>query len=78
MNIHKHLQIEIIWIPGHAEIEGNEHVKEEAKKAMKDFTLNQAHNYKSLKSTRARYIKAAMKKQWFIIWSENIKTMNSL
>jgi ribonuclease HI len=46
----KHLHIEIIWIPDHAEIEGNEHVDAEAKKVAQDPTLSQSHNYKPLKS----------------------------
>ena len=62
VNEHKHLQIEIVWIPGHAEIEGNEHADAEAKKAAKDPMLSQIHNYKPLKSARARYIKTAAKK----------------
>ena len=63
MNEHKHLKIEIVWIPSHAEIEGNEYTDAEAKKAVKDLTLSQAHNYKPLKSARARYIKTTTKKQ---------------
>ena len=45
---------------------------------MKNFILNQIYNYKSLKSIKIRYIKIIMKKQWFIIWNENIKTANIL
>ena len=74
VNEFKHLQIEVVWIPGHAEIEGNEHVDAEAKKAAKDPTLSQRHNYKPLKSARARYIKVAAKEQWHKVWNENIKT----
>jgi ribonuclease HI len=40
-NEHKHLQIEIIWVPGHAEIKGNEHAAAEAKRAAKDPTRSQ-------------------------------------
>jgi ribonuclease HI len=36
VNEYKYLQIEIVWIPGHADIEGNEYVDGEAKKATKD------------------------------------------
>ena len=63
MNEHKYLQIEIVRISGYAEIEGNELADAEAKKAAKDPTLSQAHNYKPLKSARARYIKTTAKKQ---------------
>ena len=70
--------IEIIWIPGHAEIEGNERVDIEAKRAATDPTLSRPHNYKPLKSSRARYIKAAAKRQWHTAWSENTKTAAAL
>ena len=43
---HTHLQFEIIWIPGHTEIEGNERADTEAKKAAMDPILNQPHKYK--------------------------------
>ena len=56
------LQIEIMWISGHREIEGNERADMEAKKTATDFTLSQSQKYKWLKSARARYIKAATKK----------------
>ena len=78
MNEYTHLQIEVIWIPGHAEIEGNEQADTEAKKAATNPTLSGSHNYKPLKSARARYIKAAAKKQWQAAWSENTKTAASL
>ena len=50
----------------------------EAKRAALDPSLSRSHNYKPLKSARARYIKAAAKKQWQTIWSENTKTAASL
>jgi ribonuclease HI len=77
-NEHKHLQIEVVWIPGHADIEGNERADEEAKKATKDPSLSQTHKYRPLKSVRARYIKTAAKKQWSTIWNGNTKTANSV
>ena len=75
---HTHLQFEIIWIPGHAEIEGNELVDIEAKKAAIEPTLSQPYNYKPLKSAQARHIKAEAKKQWQIIWNKNTKTATAL
>jgi ribonuclease HI len=78
VNEHKHLQIEVVWIPGHADIEGNERADEEAKKAAKDPSLSQTHIYKPLKSARARHIKTAAKKQWSTIWNGNTKTANAL
>ena len=73
MSEHTHLQFEIVWIPGHTEIEGNELVDTEAKKAAIDPTLSQSHNYKPLKSARVRYIKTAAKKQWQTVWNKNTK-----
>ena len=73
-----HLQFEIVWIPGHAEIEGNELVDIEAKKAATDPMLSQSYNYKPLKSARARYIKTAAKKQWQTVWNKNTKTATAL
>jgi len=75
---HTHLQIEIVWIPGHSEIQGNERADAEAKKAAADPTLNQIRRHKPLKSARIRNIKAAAKEQWRKIWSENTKTAKAL
>jgi ribonuclease HI len=63
-NEHPDLRFEIVWIPGHAEIEGNEMADAEAKKAALDPTLSQAYNYMPLKSARIRHIKTAAKIQW--------------
>jgi ribonuclease HI len=73
-----HLQIEIAWIPGHFEIQGNERADMEAKKAAMDPTLNQLHKQKPLKSARTRYIKAAAKEQWHKSWTEDTKTAKTL
>ena len=70
-NEHLHLQIEIIWIPGYAEIEGNERMDSEAKKAALTTELSQPHKYRPSKSAWTMYIKAAAKKQWQRAWSEN-------
>jgi hypothetical protein len=70
--------IYVVWIPGHAEIEGNELVDAEAKKAALDPTLSQTYNYKPPKSARIRHIKTAAKKQWQIIWNTNTKTATAL
>ena len=45
-----HLHIKIIWIPGHVEIDGNEHVDEEAKKAALHPSTSQPYNHRPLKS----------------------------
>ena len=73
-----HMYVEIIWIPGHAEIEGNECADTEAKRAATDLTLSRPHNYKPLRSARARYIKEAAKKRWHTVWSENTRTAAAL
>ena len=75
---HTHLQFEIVWIPGHMEIEGNELVDTEAKKAAINPTLSQPHNYEPLKSARIRYIKTMAKKQWQTVWNKNTKTATAL
>ena len=75
---HKELQIEIVWIPGHTQIEGNERADVEAKRAARDPTLSCPHKYKPLKSARVRQIKAAAKDQWNTQWNNNTKTATRL
>jgi ribonuclease HI len=45
MDEKSHLSITIIWIPGHAEIEGNERADLEAKKAARNLTLSQPFHH---------------------------------
>ena len=73
-----HPQIEIMWIPGHFDIQGNERADEEAKKAAADSTLTQLRRHRPLKSARVRYIKTTAKEQWHKIWNENTKTAKAL
>src|SRR5439155_22096760 len=77
-NHHSHLQIEIVWIPGHAEIEGNEIADKEAKRAAQDQASNQPFKHRPLKSARVRYIKTLAKEQWHKKWRENTKTATAL
>ena len=56
-----HPQIEIMWIPGHFEIQGNERADTEAKKAAADSTLTQLRKHRPLKSARVRSIKTAQR-----------------
>ena len=56
-----HPQIEIVWIPGHSEIQGNERADAEAKKVTADPTLTQLRRHRPLKSARIRYIKSSSK-----------------
>ena len=78
MNEHTHLQIEIVWIPGQAKIEGNERAHTEAKKAVLDLALGRPHKYQPLKSARTRYIKAAANERWRTVLCENTKTATAL
>ena len=73
-----HLHIKIIWIPGHAEIDGNERADEEAKKAAIHPATSRSYNHRPLKSARIRAIKEAAKKQWDKEWNENTKTAKAL
>ena len=78
MDKHRHLQIDIMWIPGHSEIQGNERADAEAKKAAADSTLNQLRKHRPLKSARTRHIKTAAKEQWQKIWTEGTKNAKAL
>ena len=40
----------------------------EAKKAATDPSLSRPHDYRPLKSARARYVKSAAKEQWHKAW----------
>jgi ribonuclease HI len=76
-NGREHLQIEMVWIPGHSDIEGNEQADTEAKKAAINPALKQRHRHKPLKSGRARHIKAIAKEQWQRKW-HNTTTAKTL
>ena len=45
-NDHKHLQVEMVWIPGHSGIEGNEQADAEAKKAADSKAIENAQTAK--------------------------------
>lgn len=70
----QHPKLEIIWIPGHHEIAGNERVDSEVKHAATNPTLSQQFKHKPLKSSQIQYIKDTAKKQQQREWAENIKT----
>jgi len=59
-----HPELEILWIPGHHGIDGNERADGEAKRAAVDPPLGRPFNHKPLKSTQAQYIKREAKNQW--------------
>jgi ribonuclease HI len=71
-------QLEIIWIPGHHGIVGNERADAGAKQAALDPTIGRPFNHGSLKSCRAQYIKALAKISWKKEWTENTKTARQL
>ena len=73
-----YLRIKIIWIPGHAKIEGNERADAEAKKAAIHPSTSRSYNHRPLKSARIRTIKETAKKQWDKEWNENTKTAKAL
>ena len=75
---HTQAQIEIVWIPGHSDIQGNERVDTEAKKAATDSTVTQLPRRRPLKSARGRTIKALAKEQWRKIWNEGTTTAKKL
>jgi RNase H len=78
MDEHRHLQVDIIWIPGHSEIQGNERADVEAKKAAADPTLHQLRRHRPLKSARTRHIRKMAKEQWHKIWTEGTKNAKAL
>jgi hypothetical protein len=78
VNEYTHMQIEIIWILLHAEIEGNEHVDTEPKLAATNPTISQPHQYEALKSAQASSYITGAKRQWHKVWSESTKTAASL
>ena len=71
-------QLEIIWIPGHHGIVGNERADAGAKQAALDPIIGRPFNHGSLKSCRAQYIKALAKINWEKEWTENTKTARQL
>jgi hypothetical protein len=75
---HPHLHIKIIWIPGHAKIDGNERADAEAKKAAIHPPTSRSYHHKPLKSARIRTIKETAKKQWDKEWNENTKTAKAI
>ena len=73
-----HLQISIIWIPGHCGIKGNEQADEEAKGAANDSTISRLFKHKPLRSARARLIIENANQQWLNTWNKNTTTAYAL
>jgi hypothetical protein len=71
-------KLKIIWIPGHMNIEGNEHVDQEAKRAATDSTVRRLFRHPPLKSSRIQQIKTMAKIQWNRQWTENTKMSKHL
>jgi ribonuclease HI len=78
MEHHPQRKLKIIWIPGHMDIEGNEYVDQEAKRAATDPTVHQLFRHPPLKSSRIQQIKAMAKIQWNRQWTENTETSKHL
>src|SRR6204780_1110579 len=72
------LQIKIIWIPGHQDIDGNERADAEAKQAATNPTSSHPFKHKPLKSALIRTIKNAAKYQWQKEWKEGTGTAITL
>jgi ribonuclease HI len=78
MEHHPQRKLKIVWIPGHMDIEGNEHADQEAKRAATDPIIHQSFRHPPLKSSRIQQIKAMAKTQWNRQWTENTKTSKHL
>ena len=68
---HPQRRLQLVWVPGHHGVEGNERADMEAKRAATDPTLSQSFNHSPLKSSRLQYIKVLAKTRWEKEWTEN-------
>ena len=71
-------QINITWIPGHMDIEGNERADAEAKHAATTPAASLSFKHRPLKSCRVQDIKKLTKDQWNRTWLKNTKTSQHL
>src|SRR5215470_5323893 len=71
-------QLNIVWIPGHQDIEGNERADKEAKIAAQSPEISQKTKHLPQKSCRAQDIKAKAKIQWQTMWKADSTTARHL
>jgi hypothetical protein len=72
------LQVEIVWIPGHMDIEGNEMADQAAKKAATPTETHMPFKHKALKSARSTSIKDASKQEWERLWKNGKQNSKQL
>jgi hypothetical protein len=70
--------MKLTWIPGHVDIDGNEQLDKEAKRAATDPSLSRPFNRGTLKSVRIQQIKLLAQKQWNDEWTNHTKTATLL
>jgi hypothetical protein len=75
----RHMAIEIIWVPGHEDVEGNEKAdeadKETAKSEGNDPSIPKS-THKPLKSVRSVCIKREVTEEWNTSWQSQSQAQN--
>ena len=63
----QNIELEIVWVPGHMNIAGNEMADKAAKEAARSRT-NAQRTFKALKSVRSNIVKQTINKDWETAW----------